>query len=153
MSERATRLRAAVVCVDAGALLCVRLCDRVTGAVRLFPPGGGLEPNESPAQAAVRETREETGYAVTLLPGGERVARYEFTWGHVPVDVTTHFFAAVLSEGRHAQGPHERNEMHLGVEWAPCRELHETLGFHATIRDSVQELVCWSAQRLGKAVS
>jgi 8-oxo-dGTP pyrophosphatase MutT (NUDIX family) len=146
MSERVTRLRAAVVCVDDGALLCVRLCDPVTNVVRLFPPGGGIEPGESAAQAAVREAREETGYAVTLLPGGERVARYEFTWGGVPVDVTSHFFAAVLTEGRHAQGPYERNAMHLAVEWAACSELDQTLGYDASIRNHVQELVRWTEQ-------
>lgn len=33
-----------------------------------MPPGGHIEPGESPAQAAVRETLEETGYRVRLLP-------------------------------------------------------------------------------------
>lgn len=33
-------------------------------------PGGGLEPGESTAQAAVRETLEETGYAVPLSDVG-----------------------------------------------------------------------------------
>ncbi|WP_276310886.1 NUDIX hydrolase [Paenibacillus paeoniae] len=32
-----------------------------------FPPGGHLEPNETPDEAAVREVQEETGYSIRLL--------------------------------------------------------------------------------------
>lgn len=48
-------------------------------------PGGGIDPGEHPADAAVREVREETGYDVALgellgvdsivIPGEERLAR------------------------------------------------------------------------------
>lgn len=49
-------------------------------------PGGGVEPGESPAQAAVRETLEETGYAVPLAAvgpmcwSGEVVFRWLGRW-------------------------------------------------------------------------
>ncbi len=33
-----------------------------------LPPGGHLEPNEDPVQAALRETLEETGIEVDILP-------------------------------------------------------------------------------------
>ncbi|HEX2864747.1 MAG TPA: NUDIX domain-containing protein, partial [Deinococcales bacterium] len=36
----------------------------------MLPPGGHIEPNELPDEAALRETLEETGLEVTLL--GER---------------------------------------------------------------------------------
>lgn len=35
----------------------------------LIPPGGHVEADEDPAEAAVREVREETGLSVRLVPG------------------------------------------------------------------------------------
>lgn len=37
---------------------------------RWLPPGGHIEPNELPDEAAVREVLEETGVTCTLLRGG-----------------------------------------------------------------------------------
>ena len=39
-----------------------------------LPPGGHIEPNEDPLQAALREALEETGIVVTLLPTAELFA-------------------------------------------------------------------------------
>ncbi|MFF2910629.1 NUDIX domain-containing protein [Paenibacillus sp. NPDC057934] len=36
-----------------------------------FPPGGHLEPNETPDEAAVREVWEETGYHIRLVSAHE----------------------------------------------------------------------------------
>ena len=74
------RERASVVCVHKGKLLTVLLRDPVTHTARLFVPGGAIEAAESPAQAAVRETLEETGYHVTCLPRAALVAHYPFVW-------------------------------------------------------------------------
>ena len=41
---------------------------------RWLPPGGHVEPNEVPDEAAVREVREETGVAARLLGAPERQA-------------------------------------------------------------------------------
>jgi len=77
-------------------MLCVQLRDPSTRVARLFPPGGQVEPQETPAQAALRETLEETGYRVRLLPHRVHIARYPFTWNSQDFAVTTYFYAAGL---------------------------------------------------------
>lgn len=54
----------ATVVVRDGRLLLVE--ERVNGSLVLNQPAGHLEPDESLEQAALRETREETGWAVRL---------------------------------------------------------------------------------------
>jgi 8-oxo-dGTP pyrophosphatase MutT (NUDIX family) len=54
----------ATVVLNAGRLLMVE--ERVSGRLVLNQPAGHLEPDESLAEAALRETREETGWDVRL---------------------------------------------------------------------------------------
>jgi len=54
----------ATVVVDAGRLLLVE--ESVGGKLVLNQPAGHLEPDESLIEAALRETREETGWDVRL---------------------------------------------------------------------------------------
>lgn len=54
----------ATVVVDGGRLLLVE--ERVGGQLVLNQPAGHLEPDESLRDAALRETREETGWEVQL---------------------------------------------------------------------------------------
>lgn len=135
------RIRASVVCIDAGALLCVRLRDPVTAVSRLFVPGGEVEPGESPADAAARETREETGYDVTVDAGSERIVHYPFTWAGLEVDCTTHFFRAALRTPRDAPGRTHPDAIQLGIAWLPLDEVASELGFHAPILATVRALL------------
>ena len=54
----------ATVVVADGRLLCVE--ERVSGRLVINQPAGHLEPDESLLEAALRETREETGWDVRL---------------------------------------------------------------------------------------
>lgn len=74
-SEMIERRAARVLVVDAaGRVLMLRGFDPRTPQVRYwFTVGGGLEPSESPAQAAVRELAEETGLRLDPAELGEPV--------------------------------------------------------------------------------
>lgn len=134
-----TRLRASTVCVHDGKLLTVRLRDVVSGVERLFPPGGAVDAGETPAEAAVRETREETGYEVRLT-GAERVFHYPFQWAGKWYDCTTHFFRAELVDPAAEPAEAERDDMHQGVVWVPLPDVRESLAYDAYIRQAVLEL-------------
>ena len=54
----------ATVVVRDGRLLCVE--ERATGYLVINQPAGHLEPDESLLEAAIRETREETGWNVRI---------------------------------------------------------------------------------------
>lgn len=61
-----TRVGAYCVLVEHGGLLLTHLAPHVLGKDAWTLPGGGLEPFETPEQAAVRELQEETGLSVVL---------------------------------------------------------------------------------------
>jgi len=77
---------ATIVPRDDGRFLVVE--ERVRGAIVLNQPAGHLDPGESLAQAAVRETFEETGWHVELdcllgvqqwrAPNGSEFVRFNF---------------------------------------------------------------------------
>jgi 8-oxo-dGTP pyrophosphatase MutT (NUDIX family) len=64
MHSRQPDVTVATVVVRDGRVLCVE--ERAGGNIVINQPAGHLEPEESLADAAVRETREETGWDVRL---------------------------------------------------------------------------------------
>lgn len=135
-----TRVRASVVCVDNGDLLCVRLRDPLSRIARLFAPGGGVEAPETTAEAAARETREETGLEVSVDATTELTARYRYRWAGVDIDCETHFFRAQLRSSRTSAAPVRDADYNEGVVWLPLNRLGE-LDFHASIAQAIRALL------------
>ncbi|HET9953853.1 MAG TPA: NUDIX domain-containing protein [Polyangiaceae bacterium] len=148
------RVRASAVCVALGHILVVRLEDPVSRAVFSVVPGGLVEPDESPAAAAEREVREETGLHVRVDPNRQRVERYPFTWSGQTFAVTTHFFAARLeprlsSEAGVNSSPTLPEPIldsglpayHLATYWLALDRAEAELGFHPAIWAATRALI------------
>jgi 8-oxo-dGTP pyrophosphatase MutT (NUDIX family) len=136
------RHRASVVCETEGHLLLVRLRDPTTRAVHVYPPGGGIEPGESPVQTAERETKEETGLCVRVEASLELIDEYPFTWDGVDYDCTTHYLAATLEDPFDpSPAPVEDAPYHEGAAWVPTAEALAQLAVHPRIKTAVSRLL------------
>lgn len=135
------RLRASVVCEAEGHLLVVQLRDPVSGLAAFYPPGGGVEPGEQPAETARRETLEETGLRVRIDPERELVETYPFRWAGVDYDVTTHYFVASLEDPFELALPKVVDASYnLGASWLPSTEALEAMSVHPSIGSAVARL-------------
>lgn len=91
-------------------------------------PGGGIEPGETPAEAAAREALEETGHVLSPAGLGDPVAVNEGPWSNLGrhfYTVHTYFFARVPSStvAPTALEDYEREEWRLGNRWWSTAEL------------------------------
>lgn len=141
MAQGSKRTRACAVCVSRAQLLCVQLRDPSTRIAHLFPPGGAVEPGETAADAAVRETVEETGYLVRVQARAPVVAHYPYTWNGQPFDVTTYFFAAELIDPE-APARLVRDANYVeAARWVALSDVPRALGFNRDILAAVLTLL------------
>jgi 8-oxo-dGTP diphosphatase len=120
-------------------------------------PGGGLEPNETWEQAAVRETLEETGYEVMIK---QHVGEY---WrpqlSHGKGDLRRVFIARTTSEV-----PSQHDSESIDVRWFPItalpkrlnrfvrEHLRDALAFPSSPVSREQRLPVWMAMLVHMAL-
>jgi 8-oxo-dGTP pyrophosphatase MutT (NUDIX family) len=118
--------RALLVDGDSRVLMINEAID--AGQAYWLTPGGGIEPGETPQQAAMRETYEETGLVIWIPADAVEVHRERRTWSYrgTNYDQINYFFAVRVPEpldmAPAALTDMERKSL-IGFRWWPAAEL------------------------------
>ncbi len=132
------RIRTSVACFHDDKVLLCEMTDPKSKKIYFFPPGGKIEKDETFAEAAVRETLEETGYEVKIHEKSLHTIQYLFHWNGKTRDCTTHFFTATLLSDVQRKFSYE--EYQTGVIWLPIKDIKKTFSYHDEIRDAMIHL-------------
>lgn len=95
------RPAARVICLDADhRLLLLRWRDPFDGTWLWEPPGGGIEPDETPLDAARRELAEETGLDPAAVRDQSVPVDRDVRWNGKRYTGTEQFFVAQFAEAQ-----------------------------------------------------
>lgn len=112
-------LTVATVVFRDGHYLLVEERDKQTGAIVFNQPAGHLEAGESLAEAALRETREETGWAVSLL------GILGFALYRAPSNGQTYYRSSFLAQAIAPPAGAQLDPDILATHWLSYEELAE----------------------------
>ncbi len=104
-------------------------------------PGGGLEPNETWEQAAVRETLEETGYEVEIKQYVGEYWRPQLS--HGKGDIMRVFVARVIGGS-----PSQHDKESIDVRWFPTASLPK--GMFRFAREHLHDALTCSPSPVGR---
>lgn len=143
-----TRTTAALICVEGRKLLVVEVEDPLTKRSFAVLPGGVIESGETPEEAAIRETLEETGYRARLIDGPLVEIRYPFVWNGVTYDRQTTLVVGRLeaSEFDDLGAVLPPRKVHdaayiRGAIWIDMEKVGEAFSFEKKLSEGVNELL------------
>ena len=135
------RERASTVVIHEEKILAFKAQDPTNKALYHFIPGGVLEPSEDPILCTKRETHEETGYPVQVIPASKITFEYDFTWDGQARWCRTDFFKAQLEGPYYDPRPIKDANYHLGVIWIKKSELQTVFSYSSPIHKAVSRLM------------
>lgn len=116
-----------MLCLDAeDRVLLLHFRDPFDGHQLWEPPGGGLEPGESPLEAVVREWGEETSLPLPQLAATSTYVARDVVWRGARWVVDEEFFLGRLKGPGAAiplEGVDQEMDAYLGAAWVPWREV------------------------------
>lgn len=133
LEHKIYRHRTSVLVVHDNKVLGFHAIDPTNKKKYFFMPGGKIEQGETATEAAVRETLEETGYKIRILPNLELRRRYDFEWDGKINSCDTLFFVGVLDEDWHEPIPVKDTDYNKGTQWIPLKDLNRAFGYHPDI--------------------
>ncbi|HEY8271207.1 MAG TPA: tRNA adenosine(34) deaminase TadA [Pseudobdellovibrionaceae bacterium] len=131
--QKIYRRRASVIVVHQNKVLGFHAMDPTSKKHYFFMPGGKIEKNESAVEAAIRETLEETGYKIRILPNHELRRRYDFEWDGRVNHCDTSFFVGILDEDWFEPVPVKDAPYNKGPQWLPVKNLDDIFNYHPDI--------------------
>lgn len=131
--QKIYRERASVIVIHDNKILGFHAVDPYDKKKYFFIPGGQIDAGETPAEAAVRETLEETGYKIRLLPDLQLRRRYDFVWNGKVNPCDTVFFVGVLDETWHPPHFVRDADYNKGADWVPISQVQTVFDYDKDI--------------------